>query len=117
MIRIDFSEISFPIQGLEEVTLPRMARVRQLYARDRIEDISAHLKTEFAREDYASLVRGKRIVVTVGSHGSGNPPPHGACQAPRHDSFFIHGVPSSMGRRFRNTLQWRRLCRQRCAEG
>jgi len=41
MIRIDFSEISFPIQGLEEVTLPRMARVRQLYARDRIEDISA----------------------------------------------------------------------------
>ena len=69
MIRIDFPEISFPIQGLEEVTLPRMARVRQLYARDRIEDISAHLKAEFAREDYASLVRGKRIAVTVGSRG------------------------------------------------
>ena len=39
MKMIDFPEISFPIQGLEEVTLPRMARVRQLYARDRIEDI------------------------------------------------------------------------------
>ena len=32
MKMIDFPEISSPIQGLEEVTLPRMARVRQLYA-------------------------------------------------------------------------------------
>ena len=69
MKMIDFPEISFPIQGLEEVTLPRMARVRQLYAPDRIEDIPAHLNAEFARGDYASLVRGKRIAVTVGSRG------------------------------------------------
>ena len=69
MKMIDFPEISFPIQGLEEVTLPRMVRVRQLYASDRIEDIPAHLKVEFARRDYAGLVRGKRIAVTVGSRG------------------------------------------------
>lgn len=69
MKMIDFPEISFPIQGLEEVTLPRMARVRQLYAPDRIEDIPAHLNAEFARGDYAGLVRGKRIAVTVGSRG------------------------------------------------
>jgi len=69
MKMIDFPEIRFPIQGLEEVTLPRMVRVRQRYSSDRIEDIPAHLKAEFAREDYASLVRGKRIAVTVGSRG------------------------------------------------
>ena len=69
MKMIDFPEISFPIQGLEVVTLPRMVRVRQLYASDRIKDIPAHLREEFAREDYASLVRGKRIAVTVGSRG------------------------------------------------
>lgn len=72
MKMIDFPEMSFPIQGLDEVTLPRMARVRQIYARDRIEDIPAHLSAEFAREDYAALVRGKRIAVTVGSRGIPN---------------------------------------------
>ena len=42
MIKIDFPSVTFPIQGLEEVVLPRMVRVRQLYAKDRIEDIPAH---------------------------------------------------------------------------
>ena len=69
MKMIDFPEISFPVQGLEEVKLPRMVRVRQLYARDRIEDIPAHLCAAFARKDYGSLVRGGRIAVTVGSRG------------------------------------------------
>ena len=69
MKMIDFPEIHFPIQGLDEVTLPRMARVRQLYASDRIEDIPAHLRGELARGQYADLVRGKRIAVTVGSRG------------------------------------------------
>ena len=69
MKMIDFPEIHFPIQGLDEVTLPRMARVRQLYASDRIEDIPAHLRGELGRGQYADLVRGKRIAVTVGSRG------------------------------------------------
>ena len=69
MIRIDFPSVSFPIQGLEEVVIPRMVRVRQLYAKDRIEDIPAHLKAELSRNEYAPLVKGKRIAVTVGSRG------------------------------------------------
>lgn len=60
MIRIEFPEVSFPIQGLDEVILPRMVRVRQLYAKDRIEDIPAHLKAELSRNAYAPLVKGKR---------------------------------------------------------
>ena len=69
MIRIDFPSVTFPIQGLEEVVLPRMVRVRQLYAGDRIADIPAHLKEELSRNDYRPLVKGKRIAVTVGSRG------------------------------------------------
>ena len=69
MIRIDFPSVTFPIQGLDEVVLPRMVRVRQLYAGDRISDIPAHLKEELSRNDYRPLVKGKRIAVTVGSRG------------------------------------------------
>ena len=46
MKMIDFPEIHFPIQGLDEVKLPRMARVRQLYAADKIADILAALKNK-----------------------------------------------------------------------
>ena len=69
MIRISFPEISLPIQGIDEVVLPRMVRIRQIYADDRIEDIPSHLKHELTKHDYASLVRGKRISLTVGSRG------------------------------------------------
>ena len=69
MINIDFPEVNFPIQGLDQVILPRMIRVRQLYDKDRIEDIPTHLRAEFSRNDYAPLVQGKRIAVTVGSRG------------------------------------------------
>ena len=69
MHTIVFPDIPVPIQGLDDVVLPKMVRVRQNYAKDRIEDIPAHLKQEFAKQDYASAVRGKRIAVTVGSRG------------------------------------------------
>lgn len=69
MIKINFPEVHFPIQGLDEVTLPQMVRVRQLYEKDRISDIPAYLRKEFSSKDYASMVCGKRIAVTVGSRG------------------------------------------------
>lgn len=69
MKMIRFPEISFPIQGLDEVTLPRMARVRQVYASDRIEDIPARLRAELDRGDLAARSRGKRVAVAVGSRG------------------------------------------------
>ena len=69
MIQISFPEIGFPIQGLDEVRIPPMVRIRQNYDHDRIEDIPGRLTNEFAKHDYASLVRGKRIAVTVGSRG------------------------------------------------
>ena len=69
MITIDFPEVHIPIQGLDEVTLPKMVRIRQSYDRKRIEDIPAALSEEFSRRGYEAEVRGKRIAVTVGSRG------------------------------------------------
>lgn len=66
---IDFPEISFPIQGIEEVQVPKMVRVRQNFDKDEIADPSNYLKTELKRQDYSKQVRGKRIAITVGSRG------------------------------------------------
>ena len=66
---IDFPEIHFPIQGIEEVELPRMVHVRQRFDDDYISDIEGHLKKELKRNiDYINL-KGKRIAITVGSRG------------------------------------------------
>ncbi|MBR2844371.1 MAG: DUF2088 domain-containing protein [Solobacterium sp.] len=69
MHNIDFPDITIPIQGLDDVILPDMVRIRQKFSSDRITDIPAHIRKEFERHDYASLVKGKRIAVTVGSRG------------------------------------------------
>ena len=69
MKMIDFPEMFFPIQGLDEVPIPRMARVHQIYASDRIEDIPSHLRRELSAGNYETLVCGKKIAVTVGSRG------------------------------------------------
>ena len=70
MKTMSFPSMSIPIQGIDEVRLPRMVRVRQTFSRSHIDDVAAHLRKELAREDYASLVRGGRIAVAVGSRGS-----------------------------------------------
>ena len=43
---IDFPDISFPIQGIEEVQMPKMVRVRQNFDKDEIADPSNYLKNE-----------------------------------------------------------------------
>ncbi len=67
---IEFPEISFPIQGLEDVRLPQMYRVRELYEDDEIADISGALISELEgcgiKEDSLS---GRTIAITVGSRG------------------------------------------------
>lgn len=66
---IDFPEIHFPIQGIGEIKIPRMVRVRQLYDNDEILNIEKHLKNELDKYDYRSQVKGKNIAITVGSRG------------------------------------------------
>ena len=69
MQMIEFPPIRIPVQGLDEVELPRMVRVRQEFDRTHIPDVAAHLRAELARGGYGDLVRGKRIAVAVGSRG------------------------------------------------
>lgn len=69
MEKISFPEINFPIQGIEDVRLPKMVRIRQIYGNDRIKDIPAHLRSEFEKSGLSESVRGKRIALTVGSRG------------------------------------------------
>lgn len=66
---IDFPEIHFPIQGLEDIKIPRMVRVRQNFDKTKIDDIERHLQKELDQGNYGSAVKGKRIAVTVGSRG------------------------------------------------
>mgnify|MGYP005904473293 CR=1 FL=1 len=43
---IGFPEINFKVQGIEEVTMPKMVRVKQKFECDKIDDIQSHLKAQ-----------------------------------------------------------------------
>ena len=62
-----------PIAGGLDVPLPRMARVRQTFDPDRLDDVGAAVRAEMARPDVAGLVKpGQRIAVGCGSRGVAN---------------------------------------------
>ena len=46
MIKIDFPPMNFFVQGIEDVTIPKMVRIREKYEDDKIDDIKAHLVGE-----------------------------------------------------------------------
>lgn len=70
MTMIDFPEIQIPVQGLSEIPIPKMVRIREQFETDRIPDVKAHLLNELEALplDRAAL-RGKSIAITVGSRG------------------------------------------------
>ena len=43
MKKIDFPDMNFFVQGIEDVTIPKMVRINEKYEDDKIEDIKAHL--------------------------------------------------------------------------
>lgn len=69
---VDFPEIKYTIQGMGDVKVPRMIKVRQLYDKSRVEDIEGWLRQELETklpEDEKRSFRQKRICITVGSRG------------------------------------------------
>lgn len=67
---IDFPEISFPIPGIENIHIPKMVRIREKYANDKIENIKSHLNNELDNiEIDKDALKGKSIAITVGSRG------------------------------------------------
>ena len=66
---IDFPEIQFPVQGMDEVTIPKFIRVRQRYDDTKLTDLAGTLTEQLERQPCKGQVKGKRIAVTVGSRG------------------------------------------------
>ena len=70
MKKIDFPEMDFFVQGIDEVTSPKMVRIREKYEDDKIDDVKAHLINELdSLEIDRQSLRGKKIALTVGSRG------------------------------------------------
>lgn len=63
-------QISLKIPGLDEVRIPPVVRVRQIYESDRIADLRLHLQQELHRAlGSERIFEGKSIGITVGSRG------------------------------------------------
>lgn len=67
---ISFPPVEVKVEGMEQVRLPRMARIRQIFDSSCIEDPAAVLRNELMEKagDCGDLT-GKRIAITVGSRG------------------------------------------------
>lgn len=58
------------VQGMDDIRLPKMVKIRQQYAADRILDIPAHVQCEMDQKlTDKTWFAGKRICITVGSRG------------------------------------------------
>lgn len=67
---INFPAVDAKMEGLGQVVLPRMVKIRQKYDSYQITDVPDHLKKELERKvrDKGNL-RGKRVAITAGSRG------------------------------------------------
>lgn len=70
MTYIPFPEIQIPVQGINDIPMPKMVRIRETFETDKIDDVRQHLLNELnlLAIDRDAL-KGKRIAITVGSRG------------------------------------------------
>ena len=67
---IDFPVIDDNMEGLDQVVLPRMVRIRQKYDPSQIRDVPGHLARELeAQVRDKEALQGKHIAITAGSRG------------------------------------------------
>ncbi len=67
---IDFPESHIVVQGLDEVPIPKLAKMRQVYDSARIEELEGHIRREMDRiRGQIPDVKGKRLCITAGSRG------------------------------------------------
>jgi hypothetical protein len=69
---VDFPEITLTIQGMEDVRIPKMMKVRQIFDKKRIEDIEGWIREELETklpEEQKLSFKGQRICITLGSRG------------------------------------------------
>lgn len=67
---IDFPQITMKIEGMENLRIPRMIKIRQIYDKSRINDIPGRIRGQM-KENLTDKewYLGKKICVTVGSRG------------------------------------------------
>lgn len=67
---IDFPAVDAKMEGLDQVVLPRMVKIRQKYDASKIEDVCGYLEHELTEKvgDRSSYA-GKSIAITAGSRG------------------------------------------------
>lgn len=65
---INFPPVGMVVEGMEQVRIPKMVRIRQKYDSAKIEDIPAHLRAQLAPLS-GGRWRGRRIAITAGSRG------------------------------------------------
>ena len=67
---IDFPVIDAKMEGLDQVVLPRMVRIRQKYDPSQIRDVPRHLARELeAQVRDKEALQGKHMAITAGSRG------------------------------------------------
>ncbi len=67
---INFPPVNVIVQGMEDIRLPRMMKIRQIYDSNKIEDLAAWVKREM-KSNLAdnTWFSGKSICITAGSRG------------------------------------------------
>ena len=67
---IDFPKMSVTVEGMENIALPRMMKIKQLYDRNRIDDLEGCVEQqmESSLKDHGRFA-GKRVCITAGSRG------------------------------------------------
>jgi len=67
-VHIEFPPVDVKVEGMEQVTIPPMVRIRQKYDPYQIEDLAGHLRLQLEKLPRQGL-QGKRICITAGSRG------------------------------------------------
>ncbi|MCI8550910.1 MAG: DUF2088 domain-containing protein [Lachnospiraceae bacterium] len=67
---IDFPESHVVVQGIEKIKVPKLAKMRQIYDAEKIEDLGVHVRREMEKTlKEIPDVREKRLCITAGSRG------------------------------------------------
>ncbi len=67
---IEFPKMNLKVEGMEQVHIPRMMKIRQIYDKTKIEDIPGWITSQMEQNlKDPSQYRGKRLCITAGSRG------------------------------------------------
>lgn len=67
---INFPKLDIKIEGMEDILLPRMIKIRQIYDDYRIENITGWIWEQMGKNlSHKELYKGKRLCITAGSRG------------------------------------------------